>query len=278
MLYDAPSAQGASRCSCSAATRRSRCIVNVEGWIKVRDVGGTIGWIDTQGRSATSACCVVRVADGRRARQSRRQRAARVPGRAERAARARRAARHVATATPGWVKVRHRDGQTGYVRIAQVFGPVAAVRARSRTAPTRGMTTRSRSSAPAHGAPRSPCHLARARRGAARSRCGRAMPAQARAMAAARENARYLPGVALAATRSPSPHDLVAAAAALDLLIVATPIAALARRRARRLPPPARARRWSGCRKGFVADAGAARRRRARAPGASRRAGRRRSA
>jgi hypothetical protein len=26
------------------------------------------------------------------------------------------------TATPGWVGVRHRDGQTGYVRIGQVFG------------------------------------------------------------------------------------------------------------------------------------------------------------
>ena len=26
------------------------------------------------------------------------------------------------TAAPGWVKVRHRDGQTGYVRLAQVFG------------------------------------------------------------------------------------------------------------------------------------------------------------
>jgi len=26
------------------------------------------------------------------------------------------------TTAPGWVKVRHRDGQTGFVRIAQVFG------------------------------------------------------------------------------------------------------------------------------------------------------------
>ena len=26
------------------------------------------------------------------------------------------------TARPGWVKVRHRDGQVGFVRIAQVFG------------------------------------------------------------------------------------------------------------------------------------------------------------
>jgi len=23
---------------------------------------------------------------------------------------------------PGWIKVRHRDGDTGYVRLAQVFG------------------------------------------------------------------------------------------------------------------------------------------------------------
>ena len=32
------------------------------------------------------------------------------------------AASPAATATPGWVKVRHRDGQAGYVRLAQVFG------------------------------------------------------------------------------------------------------------------------------------------------------------
>ena len=27
-----------------------------------------------------------------------------------------------ATSTPGWAKVRHRDGQAGYVRISQVWG------------------------------------------------------------------------------------------------------------------------------------------------------------
>ncbi len=32
------------------------------------------------------------------------------------------AASAAATAAPGWVKVRHRDGQTGFVRISQVFG------------------------------------------------------------------------------------------------------------------------------------------------------------
>ena len=32
------------------------------------------------------------------------------------------AATPTASATPGWVKVRHRDGASGYVRLAQVFG------------------------------------------------------------------------------------------------------------------------------------------------------------
>jgi hypothetical protein len=27
-----------------------------------------------------------------------------------------------ASSTPGWAKVKHRDGQTGYVRISQVWG------------------------------------------------------------------------------------------------------------------------------------------------------------
>jgi hypothetical protein len=27
-----------------------------------------------------------------------------------------------ATTAPGWVKVRHRDGQVGFIRLAQVFG------------------------------------------------------------------------------------------------------------------------------------------------------------
>jgi len=32
------------------------------------------------------------------------------------------AASPVATSTPGWVRVRHRDGQAGYVRLTQIFG------------------------------------------------------------------------------------------------------------------------------------------------------------
>ena len=32
------------------------------------------------------------------------------------------AASAAATAAPGWIKVRHRDGQAGYVRLVQVFG------------------------------------------------------------------------------------------------------------------------------------------------------------
>jgi hypothetical protein len=32
------------------------------------------------------------------------------------------AASAAALSAPGWVKVRHRDGQSGFVRITQVFG------------------------------------------------------------------------------------------------------------------------------------------------------------
>ena len=63
-----------SRCSSTAATCRSRCSSRVEGWTKVRDVGGTIGWIANEVRSPTSAMLVVRVAGRRRARHPRRER------------------------------------------------------------------------------------------------------------------------------------------------------------------------------------------------------------
>ena len=94
----------------------------VEGWSKVRDVGGTIGWVE------------------RKALGDRRTLVVRVPlaevhaNPDDNAAMVFRAEQNVlldlaepasssaTTSMPGWVKVRHRDGQTGFVRITQVFG------------------------------------------------------------------------------------------------------------------------------------------------------------
>jgi SH3-like domain-containing protein len=97
-------------------------IVTVEGWAKVRDAGGTIGWIDRKGLS-DKRMVVVRtpVADVRASADD----AAALVFRAERDVLlelAETASTPSTTAMPGWVKVRHRDGASGFVRITQVFG------------------------------------------------------------------------------------------------------------------------------------------------------------
>jgi len=97
-------------------------IVTVEGWAKVRDAGGTIGWIDRKGLS-DKRMVVVRtpLADVRASADD----AAAVVFRAERDVLlelAESASTPSTTAVPGWVKVRHRDGASGFVRITQVFG------------------------------------------------------------------------------------------------------------------------------------------------------------
>ena len=97
-------------------------IVTVEGWAKVRDAGGTIGWIDRKGLS-DKRMVVVRtpLADVRATADD----ASAVVFRAERDVLlelAEAASSPSTTAVPGWVKVRHRDGASGFVRITQVFG------------------------------------------------------------------------------------------------------------------------------------------------------------
>lgn len=97
-------------------------IVSVEGWAKVRDAGGTIGWIDRKALSDKRMLLVrVSVADVRASADE----AAPIVFRAEQNVLLELnepATSSATTAVPGWVKVRHRDGQAGYLRIAQVFG------------------------------------------------------------------------------------------------------------------------------------------------------------
>ena len=121
VLYDAPSAK-AKPIFILGRDTPVEVIVPVEGWTKVRDAGGTIGWVEKRALLEKRSL-VVRgpVAEVRAHPDD----AAPLVFRAE---------QHVllelaepatganTTATPGWVSVRHRDGQTGFVRIAQVFG------------------------------------------------------------------------------------------------------------------------------------------------------------
>jgi SH3-like domain-containing protein len=121
VLYDAPSAKARPLFVLSKDTPLE-VIVPVEGWTKVRDVGGTIGWIEKKSL-ADRRSLVVRVPAAEvRANPDE---AAPLVFRAENGVLlelAEPATSSTTTSTPGWVKVRHRDGQAGFVRITQVFG------------------------------------------------------------------------------------------------------------------------------------------------------------
>jgi SH3-like domain-containing protein len=121
ILYDAPSAK-ARPLFVYGRDVPVEVLVSVEGWTKVRDAGGTIGWVG--GKSlADKRVLLVRapVADVR----ANPEESAAVVFRAEQNVLlelAESASSPTTTATPGWVKVRHRDGQVGFVRLPQIFG------------------------------------------------------------------------------------------------------------------------------------------------------------
>jgi len=121
VLYDAPSAKAKPLFVLGRDTPLE-VIVPLEGWVKVRDAAGTIGWIDRKALTERRSVVVrVAVADVLASPDP----AAAVVFRAEQRVLlelAEPAATAATTATPGWVKVKHRDGQSGFVRIAQVFG------------------------------------------------------------------------------------------------------------------------------------------------------------
>ncbi|MFO1311940.1 MAG: SH3 domain-containing protein [Burkholderiales bacterium] len=121
VLYDAPSAKS-KPLFVYGRDIPMEVLVSVEGWTKVRDSGGTIGWLPAKALSE-KRMLLVRVPSAEvRANP---EDAAALVFRAEQNVLlelAEPAASAAATASPGWVKVRHRDGQTGYVRISQVFG------------------------------------------------------------------------------------------------------------------------------------------------------------
>ena len=121
VLYDAPSTR-AKPMFVYGRDVPVEVLVVVEGWTKVRDESGTIGWIASKSLS-DKRMLEVRApgADVRAAPDN----AAPVVFRADKDVLlelAEPATSPAAASAPGWVKVRHRDGATGYVRLSQVFG------------------------------------------------------------------------------------------------------------------------------------------------------------
>lgn len=121
MLYDAPSARSKPMFVLGRDTPLE-VIAPIEGWVKVRDVAGTIGWVESKALT-DKRTLVVRtpLAEVRTGPDD----AAPLVFRAELNVLlelAEPATSATAVTAPGWVKVRHRDGQVGFVRITQVFG------------------------------------------------------------------------------------------------------------------------------------------------------------
>lgn len=121
ILYDAPSAK-AKPLFVYGRDVPLEVLVNVEGWTKVRDLTGSIGWVAGKGLSEKRSLQVrVPLADVR----ANPDESAPLVFRAEQNVLlelAESATSPATTATPGWVRVRHRDGQIGFVRVPQVFG------------------------------------------------------------------------------------------------------------------------------------------------------------
>jgi SH3-like domain-containing protein len=114
ILFDAPSLQG-KRLYLIKAQTPVEVVVKLEGWLKVRDAEGTLAWVEA--RSIGERRTLVVTAPKAEIRQVDK---AESPILAELDKWV--AVEFIEPASPGWAKVRHRDGATGYIRSTQVWG------------------------------------------------------------------------------------------------------------------------------------------------------------
>jgi SH3-like domain-containing protein len=118
VLYDAPSVK-AKPLFVLGREVPVEVIVSVEGWYKIRDATGSVAWMEKKS-VADRRTVVVRAATADIVASP--EANAAVVFKAEQNVLLELVDASHATSTPGWAKVRHRDGQTGYVRISQVWG------------------------------------------------------------------------------------------------------------------------------------------------------------
>ena len=114
VLYDAPSQRGSKLFVIKRGTP-VEVVVSLEGWSKVRDAEGGLAWIEkkhlTEKRSVivTSAQAEVR---------KKAEEGSPLAFEAEKNV----TLEYLEAVPGGWVKVHHRDGQTGFVRANQIWG------------------------------------------------------------------------------------------------------------------------------------------------------------
>ena len=114
VLYDAPSAK-ARKLYVVSQGYPFEIVVLVEGWSKVRDANGELSWIEnkllTDKRTVLVKVPLARIHENA-------DDGAPVAFQAQQNV----VLELLEAASGGWLKVRHRDGQTGFVRATQVWG------------------------------------------------------------------------------------------------------------------------------------------------------------
>ena len=114
ILYNAPATKAARQFIIARYTP-VEVVVTIEGWSKVRDNKGNLGWIESKSLTA-GRTVLVRVEKAQVYAQAN-----------EKSTQVFEAEKDVALelvdANPaGWARVKHRDGQAGFVKVAQVWG------------------------------------------------------------------------------------------------------------------------------------------------------------
>jgi len=114
VLYDAPSAK-AKKLYIVNHGYPVEIVVMVEGWVKVRDASGDLTWIES--KLLTDRRTVVIKAPQAQVRQSADDNAPIVFQAQQNVL-----LDLIEVASAGWLRVRHRDGQTGFIKVSQIWG------------------------------------------------------------------------------------------------------------------------------------------------------------
>jgi SH3-like domain-containing protein len=114
VLYDGPSFK-ANKVFVASRNYPVEVLVKLGNWVKVRDSAGDLAWIESKSLSARRTVMVTAaLADVRQGPDDK----AELLFQAEKSV-----VLELDDATSGvWAKVRHRDGQAGYVRVDQIWG------------------------------------------------------------------------------------------------------------------------------------------------------------
>jgi SH3-like domain-containing protein len=114
VMYDAPSLQ-ADKLFVAGRHLPVEVVVDVEGWAKVRDSSGSLAWVQKKDLSQQRyVIVIVPLADVHQSADIKSELIFQVEENI--------VMEWMPSDIQGWIKVRHRDGQTGYIKVNQVWG------------------------------------------------------------------------------------------------------------------------------------------------------------